>query len=198
MYRPRENAPWLANTLKNLTCVIPHIYDYGSSTKWMTNIMSLSKQIIERPSGIPSGVHDLEVDTVPFRFIDIRTSDFRRFVDFMHPCRQIYSASLHGIIFSDALGIPWKYIRLNAAKAVSQDPFKYEDFFDSVGITGDCRRHFVYNANKTMAALIRVPTCLSNVRNWVLNITNLVKACPFCIGSIQKRVIRYVEKYGLR
>lgn len=47
-------------------------------------------------------------------------------------CKYIFSSSLHGIIFADALGIPRGRVKIKA----ELDDFKFQDYFSSIGDTG--------------------------------------------------------------
>lgn len=59
--------------------------------------------------------------------IDVRTKDYKGFVDRLKSCRTIISSSLHGIILAEAYGIP--AIMLKPHK----DLFKYYDWYYSTG-----------------------------------------------------------------
>lgn len=69
--------------------------------------------------------------------IDIRTPDAAEFIDTMMTCKLVASASLHGMILAEAYNLTWSWIRL---RDKSEQPFKYNDFFESVGISkGDVK-----------------------------------------------------------
>eukprot|EP01066_Platyproteum_vivax_P001563 Platyproteum_vivax@DN12011_c0_g1_i1.p1 len=50
-------------------------------------------------------------------------------------CGMVISSSLHGVIFSDALGVPVQWVH---NKKSNQPIFKYQDYMLSVGRTTDC------------------------------------------------------------
>ena len=62
--------------------------------------------------------------------IDVE-DDLFRFIRQIKRCRHIMSSSLHGIICSDAYGVPATWLRLS--DGVVGDGFKFRDYFASVG-----------------------------------------------------------------
>ena len=53
-------------------------------------------------------------------------------------CDLVLSSALHGIIFADALRVPsvWLHSPHASGGLTSQPPFKYRDYFESVGDDG--------------------------------------------------------------
>ena len=66
-----------------------------------------------------------------YRFIDIRTSDIANFADEISKCEYVVSTSLHGVILSEAFGVPavWCEVSDN----VVGKGFKFHDYFSGTG-----------------------------------------------------------------
>ena len=65
------------------------------------------------------------------RIIDLRTRDVEKVVDQLASCRAVLSSSLHGLIVSDAYGIPNRWIYFT--NEIRGDGTKFLDYFASVG-----------------------------------------------------------------
>ena len=78
------------------------------------------------------------------KVIDLRTKDVEAIVRQLMACEKIVSSSLHGLIVSDAYGIPNKWVQFNK-NGVRGDNIKYYDYFASVGRVDrtflDCRTY---------------------------------------------------------
>jgi pyruvyltransferase len=61
--------------------------------------------------------------------IDIRTDDYRKFIDELCSCEKIISSSLHGIILAEAYGIPAVFL----GEKRDSEMFKYYDWYISTG-----------------------------------------------------------------
>lgn len=72
--------------------------------------------------------HDLELPQ-DIKSIDIRTDDYKRFIDELCSCEKIISSSLHGIILAEAYGIPAVFL----ARGKDAEMFKYYDWYFSTG-----------------------------------------------------------------
>jgi len=66
------------------------------------------------------------------KVIDLRDT-VEDVVDQLLSCERVISSSLHGIIVSDAYGIPCKWVQLS--NELAGDGVKFEDHFTSIGIT---------------------------------------------------------------
>ncbi|MDF1854283.1 polysaccharide pyruvyl transferase family protein [Pseudooceanicola sp.] len=66
-----------------------------------------------------------------YHFIDIRTSDIENFADEITKCEYVVSTSLHGVILSEAFGVPavWCEVSDN----VVGKGFKFHDYFSGTG-----------------------------------------------------------------
>lgn len=66
-----------------------------------------------------------------FRIINIETDDIQGFIDSIASCSCIYSSTLHGIIVSESLGVPARWIELS--NLVFGNGFKFFDYYESTG-----------------------------------------------------------------
>lgn len=107
-------------------CLVPHIGDLGEDFPWWTEKNGTS--LIPRFTYYD---HHTKNKNKVVRVIDIRTPDAAAFIDLLASCKLVASASLHGIILAEAYNITWSWIRL---RDKHEDPFKYNDFFLSVGV----------------------------------------------------------------
>lgn len=101
--------PKISSFKRNKNCdigIIPHYVDYDKTKALMENTNS------------------------SIRLIDIRLP-LKEFMHEVLSCRNIISSSLHGMIVSDAYGIP--NIKVKIGDSVLGDGTKFEDYFLSVG-----------------------------------------------------------------
>lgn len=69
-------------------------------------------------------------DEKDIKLLDIQEHDPLKFIDDLLSCKNIASSSLHGLIVSDAYGIPSIWIKLS--NNIVGDDFKFYDYFESV------------------------------------------------------------------
>lgn len=105
-------------------CLVPHLGDCGEDFPWWTNLNGTS--LIPRFS-----YYDHRAKNQTVRVLDIRTPDAAAFIDLLSTCKLVASASLHGMVLAEAYNITWSWVRL---RQKYEDPFKYNDFFLSLGI----------------------------------------------------------------
>ncbi len=72
---------------------------------------------------------DKKIEDERFHYINIKTDDYRNFIDEIVSSEIVISASLHGIILAEAYGIPAIFLN----KEVSSQIFKYIDWYFSTG-----------------------------------------------------------------
>lgn len=71
-----------------------------------------------------------KIDLLPdMKNINIRTDDYRQFIDELISCDKIISSSLHGIILAEAYGIPAVFL----GEGRDSEMFKYYDWYYSTG-----------------------------------------------------------------
>ena len=117
-------------------CLVPHLGDLADNFPWWSDLNGTS--LIPRFTYFDHH-HTTKSNNnqTIIRVIDIRTPNAAAFIDTMMTCKLVASASLHGMILAEAYNLTWSWIRL---RDKSEQPFKYNDFFESVGISkGDVR-----------------------------------------------------------
>jgi Polysaccharide pyruvyl transferase. len=102
--------------------------------------------------------------------IDI-LSGTKKVVDDICSCEKIASSSLHGIIAADAYGIPSIWIEFS--NKIDGNGFKFYDYFDSVGRTGESPLRITED--------ITIKEVIDYYRQYKIeiNIEKLVETCPF-------------------
>jgi pyruvyltransferase len=103
------------------------------------------------------------------KIIDI-CSDTHSFIDSIKECECIISSSLHGIIASDAYGIPNIWAKMS--ERVGGNGFKFRDYFASVGRKEIC---FDINDNSKLKSVIDS----IDDRKIVIDLDSLHNSCPF-------------------
>eukprot|EP00804_Cyclotella_cryptica_P022084 CCRYP_011570-RC/>CCRYP_011570-RC protein AED:0.04 eAED:0.04 QI:408/1/1/1/0.66/0.5/4/363/440 len=138
--------PYVYNPRKSIDpdvdlCIVPHMGDLANEFDWWkkNNGTSLLKRFSYFDHQI---LGEDSANATRVRLLDIRTPDAAAFIDTLSTCKLVASASLHGLILSEAYNITWSWIQLRDKHEAS---FKYNDFFLSVGINPDdakvCIRH---------------------------------------------------------
>lgn len=62
-----------------------------------------------------------------YHYIDVRTSDYKAFIDEIAASEMVVSSSLHGIILSEAYGVPAIFVN----EGMDNELMKYEDWYKS-------------------------------------------------------------------
>lgn len=104
------------------------------------------------------------------------------FIDQIHECKVVASTSLHGLIISEAYGIPNVWIKLKGQE--SRDDFKYHDFF--LSINSD-REPLLINQETTSEYII------NEAKKWQkgsLDLQPLINSCPFTLKKKYKIIRR--------
>lgn len=111
----------------------------------------------------------MSLNSDEIKIIDI-CSETHDFVDQIKQCDKILSSSLHGVIASDAYGIPNLWIKMS--NKVGGGSFKFEDYFLSVNRKYDC---FEIDNNSSLEEVIRrIPDFDINI-----DLDVLYQSCPF-------------------
>jgi len=137
--------------------------------------------------------------------LDIRTDNIAMFLSALTRCRAISSASLHGLIFAEAYGIPWSWVQLalnNNRK--SEGRMKYEDFFLSVGESQSFPRRLIPNETEPSDILKKFRESVFSHRDTrlskpLVNLCDLLKRCPFCDGEkLNQALLRLSQNVKLQ
>jgi len=110
-------------------------------------------------------------DQENIKIIDIQQEDSFQFIDEVNECDVIISSSLHGLIISDAYGIPSVWIQFSD-KIVGEN-FKFYDYFESVGRKNE--ECYYISESSTIEDIMK------NKKEYTIDIDldKLVEACPF-------------------
>lgn len=76
-----------------------------------------------------SQMKDINKDIKGHHYIDVKTSDYRKFITEICQSKLIISSSLHGIILAESYGIPAIFLN----EGVEKELFKYYDWYFSTG-----------------------------------------------------------------
>ncbi|EHQ01398.1 polysaccharide pyruvyl transferase family protein [Gillisia limnaea] len=97
--------------------------------------------------------------------------DWKNFIDEILDCDIILSSSLHGLIVSDAYGIPTQWISFS--NKVLGAGFKFEDYYESINVDDYSCQHI--NINTNLDQIIAKAT----FKPINLDIPKLINSCPF-------------------
>lgn len=106
--------------------------------------------------------------------INIKDS-LKKVVQNICSCDKIVSSSLHGLIASDAYGIPSGWIRLS--DKIPGKNFKFQDYFSSLGLSE--QPVYTIESDTTISQLLNI--CQSRKIN--LDLDRLMEVCPFAQGK---------------
>jgi pyruvyltransferase len=106
--------------------------------------------------------------------IEPTTTDIDKFVGMILSCDKIISSSLHGLIISDAYGIP--SVQVKFSDQIFGDGFKYEDYFMSVS------RKYEYPTKLSGDFIVSDLQYLKFDIARKINTEALERANPFCFG----------------
>lgn len=104
---------------------------------------------------------------IPTRFY----KNWRDVIDLISSCEFVLSSSLHGLILSDAYGIPNQWVRFS--ELISGGSFKYEDYYSSVKKDA---RVVAVDDRMTVSDILHKATPYQRI---VFDPKPLLKACPF-------------------
>lgn len=111
--------------------------------------------------------------------------DIDKVIEDICSCKNIASSSLHGIIASDAYGIPSTWVKLS--DNVIGNGFKFYDYFESVGRTGE--KCMIITENTTANEIH------SNIKDYKLTVdlNVLISTCPFLNNEQKKLLISKIK-----
>lgn len=105
--------------------------------------------------------------------IIIKTRNYDNWLDFIDQicqCQAVASSSLHGLIVSEAYGIPNLWIKLE--RVDNSDDVKYHDFFLSVGVD---RNPYIF---EDLTSEKDIKDALQTYKKGYINLEPLISACP--------------------
>lgn len=97
--------------------------------------------------------------------------EWHSFIDEIYQCEYIASTSLHGLIVSEAYGIPNVWLKRKSGEL--SNTFKFEDFYASINKTPN---YLEFSPTLTLNEIINA------CKKWekgTLDLNPLIKACPF-------------------
>lgn len=145
-YKPNKQKKYLLG-------IIPHFRDQQNPV--MVNLLSSSN----------------------VRLIDVRNgSPWHRFIDDIVSCEYIVSSSLHGIIISDAYGVPNRWIQIESVLFGNGEKkeFAFRDYYASIGI--DTIEPYIVNEETSIKNLISNCSVKSQEK---IDKELLYNSCPF-------------------
>tara|TARA_Y100001968_G_C19409170_1_gene745370 strand:- start:478 stop:1326 length:849 start_codon:yes stop_codon:yes gene_type:complete len=128
--------------------------------------------------------------------ISCETDDVKGFVRKISQCEFIISSSLHGVIISQAFGVPAIWMRFSEDDRIgSSSPFKFHDYFLSCSI--ELYTPPVVNPledYEKMLGLLKNNKHLMSINNF--NILPLIDSCPFLNSSSKDEFKNKVISHG--
>ncbi|WP_345871586.1 polysaccharide pyruvyl transferase family protein [Shewanella algae] len=142
--------------------LLPNFYSSSYSKKYKIGIIPhfVDKKSTNLIKDVPEWIS----------IIDIETTDVQLFIDKICECEFILSSSLHGIIISDAFGIP--SARVSFTKKITGGDFKFQDYSLTVG-RDEYKAVDLSNATLN-SKLLNLKYEIGNV-----NTDDLFDSCPF-------------------
>lgn len=155
-------------TIKNKIGIIPHYIDFDNK-----NVKTLIK--------------NLEKQNFDVKKINILVGeDYKKFIDEINECETIISSSLHGVIMG--LVYKKKTIQINFSNKVIGNNFKFNDFYESVGID--------YKLKNNLTHKILDNPIILNYKNLIEIGTKLIRICPFISNQRKHKLTQnYISYY---
>ena len=102
--------------------------------------------------------------------------DWHNVIDQIKSCENIISSSLHGLIVSDAYGIPNVWIKIS--DNINGGEFKFKDYFS--GVKREYKPPIVMTEETTLSAIDLV---LSTYKKISPDLKSLINTCPWKINN---------------
>jgi hypothetical protein len=119
-----------------------------------------------------------EVKDPSVKVIDLTHPSIEDVTDEIYKCKRIVSSSLHGVIVSQAYGIPAVWVKLS--NKLAGDGVKFADYFLSVGVepyVGNNYTHTSIPSKEDLISLVDGMSTQNKINNF--DPTKLEEACPF-------------------
>lgn len=115
------------------------------------------------------------------KYIEVSNYDsWRSFVDEILECEAIASSSLHGLIVSEAYGVPSVWIEVKEPQGKRRSRFKYFDFYES--ILKFNQQPLIIDENSTINDII-IKT--AEWEKGLINLQPLLACCPFPLKNME-------------
>jgi hypothetical protein len=112
------------------------------------------------------------------KIINLMHSNIEEVTDAIYSCKRIVSSSLHGVIVSQAYGIPAIWTKLS--NKLSGDGVKFDDYFLSVGIKPYQPQNYTGRPLPNKGGLIKMVDDMSEYSKIIsFDSDKLLEACPF-------------------
>lgn len=121
------------------------------------------------------GMTDSELLNHGIKILDIM-SDVEDVVRQVKSCEKVISSTLHGLIVSDAYGVPSEWVKFS--NSIGGDDFKYHDYYSSINSP---KRDFIdfRGDNLNLNALINNYSSNAVPNDLDIDLVKLWKSCPF-------------------
>lgn len=140
------------------------------------------KPKVERKYKLGVFPHYIDTDIVSYNLLDkfpkdvvliYALDDIEKTIDLICSCRNIISSSLHGLIVSDAYGIPSRWVKFS--DRILGDGTKYMDYYSSIGQDIQTMPVDLRN-NISIEALLSVECTLKELN---IDLDKMINCCPF-------------------
>lgn len=153
--------------------LLPRLYNVDVAKKYKLGVMPhyVDTQIVYDKLGMS----DSELEVHGIKILDIQ-SDIEDVVRQVKSCEKIISSTLHGLIVSDAYGVPSEWVKFS--NGVGGDDFKYADYYSSINSS---KRDFLdfRGDNLNLNALINNYSSNATPNYLDIDLDKLWEACPF-------------------
>ena len=152
--------------------LLPQFYKVNKEKKYRMGIIphyiDMSNPTVERI------ISNLDVKVI--KVSDYK--DWHDFIDEINECEFIVSSSLHGIIISEAYGVPSIWAKFEGTKYVEGWDFKFYDFYESI------QKKYIKPLRITEKDTVdTLEIYASTWRKGNINTDSLLEVCPFDMGE---------------
>ena len=116
--------------------------------------------------------HITELEDIGLHYIEIKTTDYKHFIDEIAQSDMVISSALHGIILAESYGVPTVYLR---DAEIVQD-FKFGDYYSGTG-----REQYEYARTIDEAIRVKPVNTLPKLENMR---SALMETFPYDLWSV--------------
>lgn len=155
--------------------LLPRLYNIDVPEKYKYKLGLIPHYVDTKIVYDKLGMNDSELEKYGIKILDIQ-SDIENFVHQVKSCEKVVSSTLHGLIVSDAYGVPSEWVKFS--NNIGGDDFKYADYYSSINSS---KRNFVdfRGDNLNLNALINNYSSNHTPNNLDIDLDKLWNACPF-------------------